>query len=248
MILGEEGENIGRSIAGAGSLDDDYNDDGYSDLLVGSPNAQTAGGAGSGEVFLLFGGHNILNPQGGITIAALRARGDGMLLIGANPGDAAGMTVANAGDVNGDRVPDILIAAPYASPRFDSDGDGTADTVGLDLNGDGDADDLNLDGAADDLTGAGIAYVVYGGSHLTGTISLGQIGTPYLPGFTIVGRKAGDNLGGGMTQDRLLSNGVSPAGDIDGDGLADLLVSSILADPEGKTDAGEVYLVYGFRP
>lgn len=250
MILGEEGENIGRSIAGAGPLNDDYNDDGYADLLIGSPNALTAGGAGSGEVFLLFGGRNILNPQGGITIAELRARGDGMLLIGANPGDAVGMTVANAGDVNGDRIPDILIAAPYASPSFafDSNGDGTNDAFGLDLNGDGVADDLNLDGQPDNLTNAGVVYVVYGGSHLTGTISLGQIGTAYLPGFTIVGRKSGDAMGGGLTQNQLLSNGVSPAGDLDGDGLADLLVSSILADPEGKTDAGEVYLIYGFRP
>ena len=41
---------------------------------------------------------------------------------------------------------------------------------------------------------------------------------------------------------------MAPAGDVDGDGRADLMVSSILADPEGKTNAGEVYLIYGFQP
>ncbi|HSW45165.1 MAG TPA: hypothetical protein VLM89_06300, partial [Phycisphaerae bacterium] len=248
MIIGEEGENIGRSMAGGGPLNDDYNNDGYADVLIGSPDAQTAGGPRSGEVFILFGGRNLLNPQGGITLAQLRDRGDGMLLIGERQGDQVGMTLANAGDVNGDRIPDILVAAPGASPYFDSNGDGVPDTIGLDLNGDRIADDLNLDGVGDNLAGAGVVYVVYGGSHLTGTIPLSKIGTAYLPGFIITGRKAGDGLGGGLTQNGLLSRGVSPAGDLDGDGLADLLVSSILADPEGKTDAGEVYLIYGFRP
>ncbi len=108
--------------------------------------------------------------------------------------------------------------------------------------------DLNLDGLPDDLTGAGLVYVVFGGKHLTGTISLGQIGTDNLPGVIFVGRKAGDALGGGLTQGGLLSQGLSPAGDVDGDGRADIMLSSVLADPEGKTNAGEVYLIYGFRP
>jgi len=27
-----------------------------------------------------------------------------------------------------------------------------------------------------------------------------------------------------------------------------VMISSVLADPDGKTDAGEVYVVYGFAP
>ncbi len=250
MILGRAGENLGTAIAGVGPrsnvLYDDYNADGYPDLLIGSPNASPGGGFQAGEVFILFGGRNLLSPQGGVTIPELRDAGDGMVIAGAHPDDHAGTTVACAGDVNHDGIADILIAAPDASPRFDSDGDGVVDTTGLDLNGDRAADDLDGDGTPDDMTGAGLVYLVLGGDHLTGTIGLNQIGTPNLPGMVFVGRKGGDHLGGGLTQNGLLSRGINSAGDLDCDGYGDFFMSSVLADPDGKTDAGEVYLVYGF--
>jgi hypothetical protein len=62
-----------------------------------------------------------------------------------------------------------------------------------------------------------------------------------------VGRKAGDHLGGGLTQNGVLSRGINSAGDLDGDGRDDVMISSVLADPDGKTDAGEVYVIYGVR-
>ena len=64
----------------------------------------------------------------------------------------------------------------------------------------------------------------------------------------LIGRKGGDRMGGGLTQSGLLSRGINTAGDVDGDGQADIFASSVLASPEGKTDAGEVYLMYGFAP
>lgn len=243
MIVGRPGEELGKSIAAGG----DFNDDGREDMIIGSPLAASAAGFRSGEVFLLFGGRNLLSPAGGSTIPELRDNGDGMVLAGARSNDRAGTTVANAGDVNLDGIPDLLIAAPNGSPRFDSNGDGTLDTIGLDLNGDRVADDLDGDGVPDDMTNAGLVYLVYGGRHLTGTISLNQIGSRNLPGLVLVGNKGGDFMGGGLTQGGLLSRGISSAGDLDGDGIGDFFISSILADPEGKTDAGEVYLVYGFE-
>ncbi len=248
MIIGETGEELGTAIAGGGNDNDDYNADGFADVVIGSPLATSPAGFRSGQVFILFGGRNLLSPAGGSAVAPLVASGDGMLLTGANAGDSTGMTVANAGDVNGDGFADLLIAAPDASPRFDSNGDGNPDAIGIDYNGDGVADDLDANGTPDDMTGAGLVYVVFGGRHLTGVISLSQIGTPGLPGFVIVGRKGGDRLGGGYTQNGLLARGVISAGDVDTDQRDDLLISSILADPDSKTDAGEVYLVYGLRP
>lgn len=251
FILGRPGEMLGTTLAGIGPRGDDetddYNDDGFPDLLIGSPYASPGSGFRAGETFILFGDERAwLTPAGGSTIPELVAQDRGMVLQGEFANDQSGTTVTNPGDINGDGIADILIAAPNASPRFDSDGDGIRDTIGLDLDGDFAADDLDGDGSPDDLTGAGIVYVVFGGKHLKGAISLANIGTKLLPGFVLVGRSAGDHLGGGMTQDGAVANGVGTAGDLDGDGRDDLMVSSVLADPEGKTDAGEVYLIYGF--
>ncbi len=256
MILGEVNENLGTAIASAGParLNDDYNDDPQksADLIVGAPNAGTSAGFQSGRVVIVFGGRTLLNDAGGTTLNQLIQAGDAMQLIGTEAGNRTGETVANAGDINGDGIADLAIAAPMAGPpatvrrMFDSDYDGTLDAPGIDLNGDGKADDLDGDGRPDNMAECGVVYVVFGGRHLKGTISLSEIGTANLPGLVFMGRRGGDHLGGGHTLTGELARGISRAGDLDGDGRDDLLISAIEADPEGKTNAGEVYLVYGF--
>jgi len=112
-------------------------------------------------------------------------------------------------------------------------------------------------------------------------INIDQLGANRLPGFIIVGRNGdrtalngvvvnGDYLGGGNaantsqggTSDKLpiatvggdrgRGFGLSAAGDVDGDGLDDFLLGSILADPrvspstgEGVRNGGEAYLIFG---
>jgi len=38
---------------------------------------------------------------------------------------------------------------------------------------------------------------------------------------------------------------VSSAGDVNGDGFDDIIIGTYTADPDGKTDAGESYVVFG---
>ncbi len=109
------------------------------------------------------------------------------------------------------------------------------------------AGDVNGDGFADLLIGAnwadpngnsqaGETYLVYGqASGLTGVINLSEIAAGTRNGAVFNGIDADDNSG----------VSVSSAGDVNGDGFADLLIGAQLADPNGNSKAGETYLVYG---
>ena len=74
-----------------------------------------------------------------------------------------------------------------------------------------------------------------------GRVGVGSTGTVELSsldgsdGFVINGIDAGDESGGS----------VSGAGDINGDGVADLIIGANRADPNGNDDAGESYVVFG---
>ena len=54
-------------------------------------------------------------------------------------------------------------------------------------------------------------------------------------GFRLVGIETDDQSG----------TSVAGAGDVNGDGLDDLIVGASRADPSGKSEAGESYVVFG---
>ena len=106
-----------------------------------------------------------------------------------------------------------------------------------DINGDGVAD-LIIGAYGADLNGniaAGESYVVFGGAGVgnTGTIELSSLDGS--DGFVINGIDEGDRSG----------RSVSGAGDINGDGVADLIIGAVYADPNGNSSAGESYVVFG---
>jgi len=90
------------------------NGDGFADLIVGAPGAESAGGAnGEGESYVVFGKANWAGTPS-LDLAALDGT-NGFRLIGIDAGDVSGSSVSSAGDVNGDGFADLIVGAPTAS-------------------------------------------------------------------------------------------------------------------------------------
>lgn len=96
-----QGEATGDRLGyWAATIDGDMDTDGYSDLLVGAPFADS-GGDNSGTVYLV---HGPISGIGDVSTADAVFEGE-------EAEDFAGVSVAFAGDVNGDGNEDILIGA-----------------------------------------------------------------------------------------------------------------------------------------
>jgi len=195
----DAGDRSGGSVAGAG----DVNDDGVDDLLIGAAEADPNGNSLAGESYVVFGGAGL--GAGGVMELSSLDGVNGFVINGIDAGDRSGGSVAGAGDVNGDGIPDLLIGATGGDPN----------------------------GVLD----AGESYVVFGGTGLGagGVIQLSSLDG--VNGFVLSGIDADDFSG----------RSVASAGDVNGDGIADLLIGATGADPNGNSGAGESYVVFGRR-
>ncbi len=237
-------------MAGAG----DVNGDGLDDLLVG---AYAADGF-RGRAYVVFGKAD----AGTVDTGALGA--GGFQIDGQATEDWLGIGLAGGRDVNGDGRDDIVVGATRADNNsraksgsayviFGRSATTTIDTGALgaagfridgpqltanggvggavqlpgDMNGDGRSE---VAVGAPGLTAAGSAYVIFGKASTAAVDLL----APGSAGYRINGA-AGDNLGTGLA---------SP-GDVNGDGRADLALNAILADNNGRTNSGSVYVLHG---
>jgi glycosylphosphatidylinositol phospholipase D len=176
------------------------------------------------------------------------------------PGLAAHAGIAMAGgcDVNGDGIPDLLIGAPPAGatgggevyviygnasgapPPFsvsaadvtitgEADGDGLGSAIACaDVNGDG-IDDMLL--TAPGVTPAGYAYLVYGSAALPATLALGTLTSAQ--GMRVPGLVSGTFFGT-----------AAAAGDVDGDGVADIVVTAPSAR-SSSSNTGQGFVIFG---
>lgn len=182
------GQRLGVSLESAG----DFNDDGFDDIAI------AGSGSSDSEAYLIYGQPIVTPPEitptgtvSGFQRTVIRQTSSGIPL-----------TVASAGDVDGDGVQDLLVS------RHGS------------------------------FTTVSPTYLIYGRAGVTPALinlNLADGGA----GYTI------SRIDGPVSAGGRIVAGDFAHGDVNGDGLSDLILGYEYADPSGRIDAGQTCVIYG---
>lgn len=224
----------------------DLSGDGLPDLAVGSPEHDGVG-SDNGRLDLVWGpvtaGRSLLSADVSIT--------------GAADGDHAGYRVA-AGDLDGDAAADLVLSAWKRDLDSGSDagvvyvlagpvtGERRLDATAVVLLGEAMGDRLGSELAVADLNADGLADVALASQYqdraasnagaiylFSGPLTSSQVVTQ--AGALRYGEAASDNAG----------TALAPAGDVNGDGIGDLLVGAMHLDQGTAADTGGAYVLLG---
>ncbi len=204
------GGGFGGSVASAG----DVNGDGFADVIVGAPLVGTY----TGRVHLFLGGATGLATTPATSIT------------GSDPGGNFGAMVASAGDVNGDGYADVVVGAQTADSRtgrayvFLGSATGLSATPATTMVGPyaGAGDFGRAVAGAGDVNGDGFADVIVGAFNAN-TVGRAYV---YLGSATGVSATPDVTLTGGPSPTDGFGWAVAGAGDVNGDGYADVVVGA----------------------
>ena len=260
IIEGFEAESFsGGAVSSAG----DINGDGLKDLIIGAFASDSNSLNDSGRTYVVLGSNQPFSTR--FNLANLNGN-NGFVINSNQPLDYSGLAVSSAGDFNNDGLDDLAVAAPAGidtflgkvylvygrlngfPPAFNptdlqwDDGivinhnnglAGTTVSNAGDINGD-QIDDLIIGAEQGSLEGnpkGGETYVLFGknGGYKNGFSLSNLDGTN---GFTIKG-------------DGYSVSSVSGAGDINADGLEDIIIGVSQSPGNNQTNAGKAYVVFG---
>ncbi|HXB42591.1 MAG TPA: FG-GAP-like repeat-containing protein, partial [Puia sp.] len=160
-----------------------------------------------------------------------------------------GISVASAGDVNGDGYSDVIVGTLGGGGGFayvyKGSATGIANKAAPDYSLTGVGGDFGVSvSSAGDVNGDGYSDVIVGASNVNGYIISGGAASIFLggigglsttPSTVLLGINPGDQFGAT----------VSSAGDVNGDGYSDVIVRATLATSSSGAQTGAAYLYLG---